>query len=300
MAYNFMDKRLIEEGLDFLTEGVHNNPTVYDLFFELGYTHYDKTKNYPEAMRWYREALDKKTSEGKPAPMYVGFQLAHAMEHAGLIDEAEKQWKINLDRADQERREHPKEFSVMQNYGVAANNYKMTRWRINDRRGREKDQADLQLQYTVKRIAPRKLLIEGTINALDYARVTVLLRDKNWQELAKQPFDWRMSNTTLEWDNVQVRDGKFKWTLDLNRDPADMGRQPSEIYPLTSDDYELVVQFNPRTQAVFIQDRYGWSGEGLTDKNVKVDPSRTGIVEGKRVPLRYVEKTTILKRKDIV
>ena len=42
------------------------------------------------------------------------------------------------------------------------------------------------------------------------------------------------------------------------------------------------------------------SFEGLTDKNVVEDPAHPGMVEGKRVPLRYVEKTTILQRKDIV
>ena len=80
-----------------------------------------------------------------------------------------------------------------------------------------------------------------------------------------------------------------------------MGRPPSEIYPLASDEYELSVMFNPRLQAVFIQDRYGWSGEGLTDKhNLKIDWERAGVVEGKRVPLRYVEKVVTLKKSDVM
>src|SRR5207249_3121254 len=103
---------------------------------------------------WYSQAITKKTSEGKPAPMYVGFQLAHAEEHAGDIDAAVKQWKENLDRAQEVYAKNPRDFSNAGNLGVAANNYKMTRWRINDRRDRASDPADLQLSYTVKRVGP--------------------------------------------------------------------------------------------------------------------------------------------------
>src|SRR5215212_12158054 len=71
MAYNFMDKRLIPEGINFLAEGTKHNPTVYDLFFEAGYTHMDKTKDFPAAIGWYDQAVTKLTTEGKPRPMYV-------------------------------------------------------------------------------------------------------------------------------------------------------------------------------------------------------------------------------------
>ena len=105
----------------------------------------------------------------------------------------------------------------------------------------------------------------------------------------------------MEWDNPSVKESHFKWDLNLNRDPADMGRDPKTIYPLTSDEYEVTVTFNPRTQAPFIQDVYGWSGEGVTDpKYLVTDPSRAGTVEGKSVPLRLIQKTIILKRSDVV
>jgi hypothetical protein len=76
MAYNFMDKRLIQEGIEFLEGGVKNNPSIYDLRFETGYTHMDKTKEFPKAIEWYEGAAAQKTTEGKPAPAFVGFQLA--------------------------------------------------------------------------------------------------------------------------------------------------------------------------------------------------------------------------------
>jgi len=301
MSYNFMDKRLIREGLDFLEDGVKNNPSIYDLWFESGYTHMDKTHDFPAAIKWYKDAITKKTTEGKPAPMYVGFQLAHAYEKAGLIDEAVKQWELNLERADEVYKKDPRDFGAMQNRGVAVNNLKMTKWRIGDRRDNASDQADTQLEFTVKKIGPRRLLVEGTINVLDLSRVLLTIRDKNNQQWDGKDIDTRLANQTLEWDSVQVRGGKFKHEIKLNVDPADMGRAPEEIYPLKSDEYELSVQFNPRLQAVFIQDRYGWNGEGLTDKHyLKVDPSRAAVVEGKTIPLRYVEKVVTLKKSDIL
>jgi hypothetical protein len=73
------------------------------------------------------------------------------------------------------------------------------------------------------------------------------------------------------------------------------------IYPLTSDEYEVTVTFDPRTQAPFIQDVYGWSGEGITDpKYLVIDKTRTGTVEGKRVPLRIIQKTVTLKRSQVL
>jgi hypothetical protein len=302
MAYNFMDKRLIPEGLAFLAEGVKNNPNIYDLHFESGYTNYDKTKDFPKAIYWYREATTKVTTEGKPRPMYVDFQLAHALEHAGLIDEAEKQWEASLARAEALKKEKPKDFASMANHDVAFNNLKMTRWRINDRRNLAQEPADLRFDWKWTRIGPRKLRLEGQLNALDYSRVLVSIKDKNYDDLlAKNGIDWCIANLTREWESVQVRGGKFHWTLDLNRDPGDMGRKPAEVYPLKSAEYELSVEFNPRTQAVFIQDRYGWSGEGLTDKRfLVIDPSRAGALHGKKMPLRLVRKTVVLKKEQIV
>jgi len=301
MSYNFMDKRLIREGIDFLKGGVENNPNIYDLYFESGYTHMDKTHDFPAAINWYEQALTKKTTEGKPAPMYVGFQLAHAYEKAGYIDKAVQQWQANLDRANEQYSKNEKDFGAMQNRGVAMNNLKMTKWRIGDRRDNATDQADTQLDFTVKKLGPRRLLVEGTINVLDLARVLVTIRDKNWRQWEDKDIDTRLANETLEWDSVQVKGGKFRREVKLNVDPADMGRAPEEIYPLKSDEYELSVQFNPRLQAVFIQDRYGWNGEGLTDKNyLKIDPERSGIIDGKRTPLRYVEKVVTLKKSDIM
>jgi hypothetical protein len=80
-----------------------------------------------------------------------------------------------------------------------------------------------------------------------------------------------------------------------------MDRNPRTIYPLASDEYEVTVTFDPRTQAPFIQDVYGWSGEGITDpKYLVIDNTRAGTVDGKRVPLRLIQKTITLKRSQVL
>jgi hypothetical protein len=351
MAYNFMDKRLIKTGIEFLEEGVQNNPTIYDLYFECGYTNMDKTRDFPRAIYWYDQAKTKGTTDGKSLPpMFTWFQLAHAHERAGDIDGAIQQWQINLDRAAKEVLEKSgntgarasldaaaknlfalshqpagvseetwvrslrdmegaasqlkgktTDFARLTNMDVAVKNLYLTVWREAHRRNLGDQPLPANLDVKVTKLAPRKLRIEGNINVLDLARVTVTFRDKNWEQLDKLPEDERMQRLTLEWDNPSVRGSHFKWDLNLNRDPADMERDPKTIYPLTSDDYEIIVTFNPRTQAPFIQDVYGWSGEGITDPHyLMTDNQRAGLVNGKRVPLRLIQKKISIKRSDVV
>ncbi len=360
MAYNFMDKRLIEDGIQFLEEGCRNNDSVYDLYFELGYMHYDKTKDYRQAVNAYRESSTRGTSlpGHKFAPAYVRHQLAHAVEKMGDIDAALEQWRTNLKLAkDTEDLGLKPGQAAGPNTMAARHNLYITERRMNERlaasaeRAKDAaeahrlwqknltladewlkefpghpdvskdrqvaanqvsrlsagklvplDQTDPKIRFTITRIAPRKLQVEGSIDVLNLARIWVQFQDKDYLTRKARGFDFKMNECTLEWENVQIRQGKFKHVIDLDRDPADMGRQPSEIYPLKADEFEVVFTFNPRLQAAFIQDRYGWNGEGLTaaPELLKVDASRGARMEGKEYPLRYVEKVVVLKRDDIL
>lgn len=360
MAYNFMDKRLIADGVDFLETGCKNNPAVYDLFFERGYMHYDKTKDYPAAVASYEEASEKKTTTGKKVPpSYVRHQLAHAIEKMGDIDRCVAQWEKNLEIGKQleEDKSTVSAGPAGPNTAAAYHNLYITRRRVNERQAsiaeRERNQAEavqlwqanvaladdwlkifpnhgdvlkdrqralnevdrlkagqlrpaelanLDMHFTVTRIAPRKLEVEGTIDALDLSRVRVQFQDKDYEERIKRGFDFKMDNCSLEWDDLPVNKNHFKRTIDLDKDPADMERAPSEIYPLKADQYELSVTYNPRLQAAFIQDRYGWNGEGLTAKpgELVIDDTRAGKMNGKSYPLRLVRKVITLTREDVV
>jgi len=359
MAYNFMDKRLIQDGVKFLEEGAKNNDSIYDLYFELGYMHYDKTRDYPQAVRAYRDAsLRGMTTGRKTPPSYVRHQLAHAMEKMGDIDQCLKQWGDNLEigrklvaegeaamgpssanvdaarhnlyitaRRRNERlaalaeREHnvPEALRLRQanvalaeawlketpNTPAVAGDLRMAKGHVDRLQAGKINPvapANLDFQYTVTRIAPRKLRVDGTINVLNLARVRIQFQDKDYETRIQRGFDFKMDNCTLEWENSSVRKGRFQHVIDLDRDPADMGRKPSEIYPLKADEYEVSVTFNPRQQAAFIQDRYGWNGEQLTAKPefLKIDASKSGRLEDKSYPLRTVSKSVVIKKEDIL
>ena len=358
MAYNFMDKRLIADGVQFLEEGTKNNPAVYDLFFELGYMHYDKTKDYPKAVAAYRQASEKGTTTGKKVPpSYVRHQLAHAMEKMGDVDQAIQQWDRNVEIARNLVSEGERDYSAAgPNLDASRHNRYITARRRNERLAaiaeRERNAAEalknweanvalaqdwlkespnhpnvskdlltaqnqverlragklyplaqtaLNVQYTVTRVAPRQILVEGTCNALDLSRMNIVLRDKDYEERSRN-FDFKMKNATLEWDNVQIKGGKFRHTFKLDKDPADMERKPEVVYPLGADQYELILTYNPRLQAAFIQDVYGWSGEGLTapEGKVVIDEQRAGIIHGKKYPLRLIRDSVLITREDIL
>ena len=358
MAYNFMDKRLIEDGVRFLDEGCRNNQEVYDLFFERGYMHYDKTKNYPEAVVAYRESSIKGQSSGVDhAPAYVRHQLAHALEKMGDIDQCVKQWETNVAASTEESKVMKDQYGPMSpNLQAAYHNLYITERRRNERmatlaetagnraealRLRQANVAladkwiaenradanihkdredqlvqverlqkgklnpapptDLDLHFTVTRVSPRLLEVAGTINALDLSRIHVQFQDKDYDAIRNHGLDYKMANGSLEWDDTSIRQGKFNYKLKLNRDPAEMDRAPSDIYPLKSDQYLLSLTYDPRKQAAFIQDRYGWNGEGLTAKGgmLKIDDSHAGVMYGKRFPLRTVEKSITLSKADI-
>ena len=358
MAYNFMDKRLIDDGVKFLEEGCKNNRTVYDLFFELGYMHYDKTKNFPEAVKHYTEAAEKGTTTGKKdPPAFVRHQLAHAMEKMGDIDAAVKQWDTNVTMAKELEKDGESIYGpASPNEAAAAHNLYITRRRMNERLAaaaeRNKNAAEAiqfwqanidlagkrllespgrtdiikdqtvakgqverlksgklrdlpptnpNIHFTVTRLAPRKLLVEGTIDVLELSRVNVRLEDEGYEQRAED-FNNKMNDCTLEWENPSVRGGKFRHLFELDKDPADMDRASDTIYPLKAEKYTLTVTYDPRVMSAFIQDVYGWNGEGLTAKpdELVIDSSRSGVLAGKRIPLRYVRHSITLKREDLL
>jgi hypothetical protein len=56
----------------------------------------------------------------------------------------------------------------------------------------------------------------------------------------------------------------------------DMSKDP-KMYGFKANAYDLIVSFNPRTAPDFVQDRIGWSGEGLTDKRYLREDIKPGL-----------------------
>jgi hypothetical protein len=225
-------------------------------------------------------------------------RLAAVAERNRNQEEAIKMWQANVQLQQEWLKEMPGHPDVSKDLAVSTANVR----RLQSGKLNPLEPANIGLQFTVRRVAPRRLQVEGKVNLLNYARVHVRFRDKDYETRIKNGFDFKMNECTLEWDNSQVKDGKFKTLIDLNRDPADMERDPATIYPLKADQFELSVTYNPRVQSAFIQDRYGWNGEGLTSspEALRVNQQDQGVVLGKRFPLRTVTKSIILKREDVV
>jgi tetratricopeptide (TPR) repeat protein len=94
MAYNIYheardeDKlKWLEAGLDFLKEGIINNPGRYELYFETGWTYFHKAQNYDEAIKYFRRAIRF------PHPDYVDRMIAHAFLKKGDSQGAYEEWK---------------------------------------------------------------------------------------------------------------------------------------------------------------------------------------------------------------
>jgi len=133
-----MDKRLIKDGVEFLEEGTRNNPRVYDLFFELGYTHNDKTKDFAAASYWLREALEKGTTTGKETPPpFVYSHLAHTLERAGDMDAAQRQFESNIARLKAQLKENPTDTVLTHSLAPAIHNVYMLQRRRNERLARQ-------------------------------------------------------------------------------------------------------------------------------------------------------------------
>ncbi|NLO07654.1 MAG: tetratricopeptide repeat protein [candidate division WS1 bacterium] len=66
--------RMLQLGVDVLKEGISWNPDRYDLYFELGWTYFDKIRDYDEAARWLGAAIRFEH------PEYVERLIAHGYE----------------------------------------------------------------------------------------------------------------------------------------------------------------------------------------------------------------------------
>jgi len=90
-----------------LKEGIKNNPGIWDLWFELGWTHYNKKlQDYEKALECMEiackyDGVDPNTGQRVPRPEYVDRMLAHQYEKVGRFQDAIKQWKKARRRVEQ-------------------------------------------------------------------------------------------------------------------------------------------------------------------------------------------------------
>ncbi|MFO8082279.1 MAG: tetratricopeptide repeat protein [Armatimonadota bacterium] len=84
--------KMLELGVDVLKEGISWNPDRYDLYFELGWTYFDKIRDYDEAARWLGAATKFEH------PEYIERLIAHGYERLPNMPEALKWYDYCLKR----------------------------------------------------------------------------------------------------------------------------------------------------------------------------------------------------------
>ncbi|MCE5322853.1 hypothetical protein LLG46_05990 [bacterium] len=104
LDYNFVDddqmsdKRYIPASVALLKEGIANNPNIWDLYFELGWTHYGRKIGDDRQAAYYineatkHEGYDVNTGRKVPRPEFVDRMLAHQYEKIGEFDKAIDEW----------------------------------------------------------------------------------------------------------------------------------------------------------------------------------------------------------------
>lgn len=150
---------------------------------------------------------------------------------------------------------------------------------------------------------PKVMDLKGVFNVGDGARVSVRLHDADWYEptLKDFTFDIDQSQTIMQ-DALSVRSKMWGRKIDMSRDPKmysfskdamndpkNKNLSPEERKKIA--DYYLVLWFDPRGTSPFIQDKFGWSGEGMTDPKYLfvVKSNKPGVKPDNRI-LRKVYK----------
>lgn len=112
MDYNFTDeaqrsdKRNIPLSIALLEDGIAKNSDRWDLYFELGWVHYNrKLEDYENSLKYIKMACehdgyDSNTGKRIPRPEFVDRMLAHAYESTGDYDNAIKYWQVAMERSE--------------------------------------------------------------------------------------------------------------------------------------------------------------------------------------------------------
>ena len=278
IGYNFTDeqnrsdRRYIPLALRLLEEGVQNNQNTYELFYDTGYMYWHKIDdNYPMAVDWFKQALAKPDIDRIPAIKSI---LSSAYLRDGQIDAAlEHYWKLQQDwqKAFDESGDHQHRNSRdTQEQNVDNTIIRMVSRGHFAKKDGVYDQFPyetrnpIDLNFTVKMttVDPKVLQVDGTWGIpVTGARIRMTIRDADYQLkwMPAETLDYEIDKgKTHMQELLYTQNGRFRQKIDMSRNPT--------MYPFESDDVVVEFYFNPRSAPPHIQDRIGWNGEGMTDK----------------------------------
>jgi hypothetical protein len=289
IAYNFTDeeqrsdRRYIPSALALGKEGTRQNPNTYELFFETGWIWYHKIDDeYHQAPKWFFLGQER-------PDMQVGRKnlLTNAYIRNNELNKAlDLYWELYENaqtRLAEEEKAGGNPFQLFQIRDTIEGNLDsmivrmVQRGALAQKRGDSMEGYDTSPKFDVGFSArvtvedPGVLLVTGTWNVAPVGtRVRIVLRDAELQGAAFAQLDWDGRNdvdldpprdTTFMQDQLFVKNQRFRKRIDMSRDPT--------MYPFASTSKKYLVEFyyNPRSAPPHIQDKFGFNGEGFTDKN---------------------------------
>ncbi len=310
IGYNFTDeqsrsdRRYIPSALALGAEGSRNNPETYEMFFETGWIwHHKIADGFPKAVYWMEEA--RKRPDLPPAR---GNILSMAYQRNGELDKALDLMYKQYDAAAKRVLEGG-EYGDRNQRDTVGNNINVMLGRMSQRGAFAKPgekppvpfdtdpKFDVGFTAQVTIPEPAQLRIRATWNVRPVGtRVRVILRDADYPNAIPGGMVWDATNevaldppknlTYMQDDNLFFRNRRADKTIDMSRDPT--------MYPLVSDKYYLEFYYNPRIAPPHIQDKFSWSGEGMT---AKPEFLNTEIREGQRVVFYRMELTRDMLRR---
>lgn len=345
MDYNFTDdgqrsdRRYIPLSIALLTEGIKNNPTVPGLDSDLAFTHYyRKVEDYQGAKQWFLDGQNKINSlfaaadkpdanpDAKQAAVDAGADittlshgLAHAYEGIGDIPDAEKQWQYCI-----AMHQRNLSLSAAKDWGEQSS-LDTAKKQLNEMEMRAKwrqqikdlPPVDTNFEAQVTRVAPRVIVVSGTLNMIgsndfkletgahtwqpiDGCRVEIRLEDAGYKMHLLPSFTLNNlsldPNLTIMQETASVRGGKWQKKIDMSKDPG--------MYSFTAPKYTITFWYNPSNTndtPPNVQDRIGWLGEGITDKKyLDTSGNLPGDILNPVPGLRYIRKTITLTRDDLL
>ncbi len=266
MSYNFTDsfhksdKRYIPLALALGKEGTEKNPNHSDVFFELGWQWYHKIDDFHEnAVKWFQKATEKKDILPSRKNM-----LAHAMVKNNQIDHAiETLYKFKKETATTDFSRHE----------ILDHNLNTLLTRSAYRTYKGNTSIKPNLSGVVKTVKPKIIEIDGVCDTgLEADRIKIIFREinpsfsnpasLNWDSLSTVQIEPNY-NLTYYQDTAYIRNGKFKFRINMSKDPT--------FYPLLTENYVLELLYDPRCSNPFQQDYIGLNGEFLKDKYLRKD-----------------------------
>jgi hypothetical protein len=146
---------------------------------------------------------------------------------------------------------------------------------------------DVAFDAKVKFTSPKVFEPSGQFNVGDGARVTIRLHDDNFSDKTFETFSFNIDQSqTIMVDQHSVKNGRWGRKIDMSKDP--------KMYGFNREYYYIVFEFNPRGTSPFIQDRFGYSGEGMSDKKYNWDDT------SKTPKLRLIRKVFKVSRAQIM